>query len=131
MVGIRFEQFRRSQLAILGIFWLAFGALTFLLLRSGLSDSSGHPWTVIAASVGTILVGPMTGAISRHGQSCCLKCSLDLLWMCLPTLLGSAFLQVISLRGRWDWQGLRLTIWALGLLVWFGGGIVSLGHALS
>ncbi len=130
MVGIRFEQFRRSQLAILVSFWLAFGALTFLSLRGGLSNSSGQPWTVIAASVGTIL-GPMTGAISRHGQSCCLKCSLDLLWICLPALLGSAFLQVISFPGRWDWQWLRLTIWALGLLVWFGGGIVSLGHALS
>jgi hypothetical protein len=26
---------------------------------------------------------------------------------------------------------IRLTVWTLGLLVWFMGGIVSFGHALS
>ncbi len=82
------------------------------------------------ATVATI-TGPLTGAISRGFQSCCLEYSLLLLVFCAPVLLGGILLQFLRLPER-RWTGtLRMTAWVLGWVVWFGGGILSFGHALS
>ena len=89
-----------------------------------------HRRLVFSTTCGTIL-GPMTGAISRDCQSCCLKFSLSL----LP--YGGAFLVVgtIPLFIKFPFKRgasfLRMVFWVVGLLRWFLGGIVSFAHALN
>ena len=57
--------------------WLGFTALTFWIAEHGI-EQDDHRRLVILTALGTIL-GPMTGAIARNCQSCCLANSLSLL----------------------------------------------------
>jgi hypothetical protein len=110
--------------------WLAFAVLTFWIASAGLDDVRDHPITVAATTLGTIL-GPMTGAISREFQGCCLEFSLSLAPYCLAALLLGAGVQVV-VPPKPAWLApVRVIAWLAGWLVWFGGGIVSFGHALS
>ncbi|MBU6401491.1 MAG: hypothetical protein KGS61_14335 [Verrucomicrobia bacterium] len=112
-------------------FYGAFTALSLLLLLPG--SLTGHGDTLarsLAASVGSFS-GPFTGAIARGFQSCCLQFSLGLCPYC-GSILGIGLLfQFVPLHfGRFE-HGFRLTTWSLGLLGWFGGVLISFGHALS
>jgi hypothetical protein len=110
--------------------WLAFTVLTFLIVSGGSAGSAGRPLVVAKTTAGTVL-GPMTGAISRNFQRCCLRFSLSLLPMCAAGLLVAFAVQLlVPPRGRWS-RFLRMTAWTAGLFVWFAGGIVSFGHALG
>jgi hypothetical protein len=80
--------------------------------------------------VGTI-TGPFTGAMSRGFQSCCLRFSLTLMAYCAPFLLIGLAVQFIRLPERKWPRVLRMSVWIGGWLVWFLGGILSFGHALS
>jgi hypothetical protein len=77
------------------------------------------------------VLGPMTGAISRDYQGCYLRFSLDLMPYCLAALGFAVAIQFVRLWPVAWTRPIRLIIWTAGLLVWFGGGIVSFGHALS
>lgn len=82
------------------------------------------------AAAGTVL-GPMTGAISRDFQGCCLQASLRLLPYAFPLLLGGVLAQ-IRLRDKEMRTGsVRMVAWTVGWGCWFMSGIVSFGHALS
>lgn len=110
--------------------WAAFSVLTLWIVSEGLDDASDKPQTVAATTLGTVL-GPMTGAISRDFQSCCTRFSLSLLPYCVSGLAAGVLVQVVvPLRPVWLIP-IRVTAWIAGLVVWFGGGIVSFGHALS
>ena len=75
--------------------------------------------------------GPMVGAVARNCQSCCLKFSLSLLpWSGAFLVTGTLF-QFVPLRFQRLARTLRLTMWVLGLLGWFGGGVISFAHAFS
>jgi hypothetical protein len=114
----------------LGI-WLVFAALTFQIVRRGLDNADRHPGVVAATTAGSLL-GPMSGAISRgFHQSCCLAFSLSLLPYCLSALAVATLVQVVLPARGAGLHALRLLFWVVGLIAWFGGGIVSLGHALS
>jgi len=77
------------------------------------------------------VTGPMVGAVARNCQSCCLKFSLTLLpWSGAFLATGILFQFVPSSFQRFA-KALRLTMWCFGLLGWFGGGVVSFGHAFS
>ena len=110
--------------------WLAFSALTLWIASHGIDDSSHKPMLVFVTTLGTAL-GPMTGAISRDFQSCCLAHSLWLLPYCLGGFVIAVMVQFALPPRRWWSVAIRAATWVTGLLVWFGGGIVSFGHALS
>ena len=107
----------------------AFTVLTFLATNAGVDRGSDHNARVLQATLGTIS-GPLTGAISRGFQGCCVRFSLIVMAYCAPLLLLGVGLQFVgSSEHRW----LRITqmaLWIVGWLVWFLGGMLSFGHAL-
>jgi len=129
-VEARVARFSRWHLWSALTIWFVFAALTLWIVSLGLDDARQHPNVVAATTVGTLL-GPMTGAISRGFQSCCLAFSLSLLpWALAGLALGVAVQVFTPHAPRWL-APLRVIFWIAGLVVWFGSGIVSFGHALS
>ena len=77
------------------------------------------------------IIGPLTRAIARNGQSCCLGFSLRLALFCGPALTLGILAQLVPVplaRGR---EAVRLAAWTAGWLVWLLAGPASLLHALS
>ena len=107
-----------------------FTALTYLLTDAGIDPGKEHNTRVVQTTLGTI-TGPMTGAIARGFQSCCLKFSLFLMMFCAPMLIIGIGLQYVRLPDKIWVKVIRMFCWVLGWLIWFGGGIVSYGHALE
>lgn len=123
-------RFGIGHAVVFGVLWFGFTVLTYAAVSGGLSNASQERGLVILTTLGTIS-GPMTGAISRRFQGCCLQASLTLLpYAATGLLLGSLF-QIAPLPHRVGWQVLRLGAWGLGWFVWFGSGIISFAHALS
>ncbi|QDU35895.1 hypothetical protein Mal4_01770 [Maioricimonas rarisocia] len=123
------NQFGWAHLGTFLLIWLGFTIWTYLIVSA---EFDGSPWTdrrVVLTTVATLL-GPMTGAVSRDGQSCCLEFSLRLLPWAGAFLLAGILPQLV----RWPFQRgaatLRILVWCLGLTGWFAGGIVSFTHAL-
>lgn len=110
--------------------WVGFACLTLWIVLNGLDDAEQRPGVVAATTFGTIL-GPMTGAISRGGQDCCVAFSLSLLPSCLSALVAGVVAQRVTPLGALWAAVVRVAAWIVGWLAWFGGGIVSFGHALS
>ncbi|MBX7164979.1 MAG: hypothetical protein K1X74_01400 [Pirellulales bacterium] len=124
------NHFSRWHFRVLIALWLLFTGLTLYIVSVGLDKADRSPGKIVATTAATVL-GPMTGAISRNCQSCCLEFSLALLPYCGAALAMAALIQFAG-RSEALWLRLvRLTIWTMGLVVWFGGGIISFGHALS
>ncbi len=120
----------RAHLMTFVALWGVFGVLTFLAVFNGLDNAAQRPTRVALTTVAS-LFGPMTGAIAREMQGCCLEFSLWLLPWCLPPLLLAVFVQWLWRPKNAAARGFRVLIWSLGWVIWFGGGIVSFGHALS
>jgi hypothetical protein len=111
---------------MLGVFMI----LTFLITSAGVDRGVDYRARVLQTTLGTI-TGPLTGAISRGFQPCCLKFSLTVMLYCAPVLLIGVLVQFISLPDETWLNVVRMSLWILGWLVWFLGGIVSFAHALS
>jgi len=111
---------------MLGVFTL----LTFLITNAGGDKGEEHNARVLQTTLGTI-TGPLTGAISRGWQGCCLRFSLAVMACSAPVLLIGVLLQFIRLPDTKWITVLRMSLWIIGWLVWFLGGILSFGHALS
>jgi hypothetical protein len=127
-MGIIENNFTRSHFFTFLIIWMCFVGWTYLIAEHGI-EQDNHDRLVALTTCGTIL-GPMTGAISRNCQSCCLRFSLNLLPYCTAFLI----LGMIPSFLRLPFSGasaIRMTAWIIGLLGWFLGGIVSFGHALN
>ena len=122
--------FSRWHFGVFLAIWLPFTVWTFAIVSQGLDDAAQRPLLVIATTAGTVL-GPMTGAISRDFQGCCLQFSLSLLPYCLSAVAVATLVQVVLPANNAWLRGAGLLIWAAGWIVWFGGGIVSFVHALS
>jgi hypothetical protein len=109
-------------------FLLLFSSFTLFLVchpknNEGLAN-------IVVTTLATVS-GPMVGAVARDCQSCCLKFSLTLLPWSGAFLAVGALFQIVPLPfGRFA-RAVRLTLWCLGLLGWFGGGVISFGHAFS
>lgn len=108
------------------VLWLIFTCLTFAATSQGLSDKS----YVLPATLATVL-GPMTGAISRGHQSCCLEFSLGLLPYAAACVAVATAVQFAPTPKHWAAEMVRIALWTLGWFVWFASGILSLGHALG
>jgi hypothetical protein len=123
------NHFTKAHLFVFLGIWLGFTALTYWIADHGIDDYD-HSKLVILTTLSTIL-GPMTGAISRNCQSCCLAASLGLLPYCGAILAVGTLPLFIKLTFKWGASALRMAMWVMGLLGWFLGGIVSHGHALN
>ena len=108
--------------------WAGFAALTLWAVLAGLDRADERPALVAATTVGTLL-GPLSGAISREGQSCCVAFSLSLLPYCVAAIVVGVTAQFVTPA---EWRlgaSLRVLAWIGGWLVWFGGGCLSRGLA--
>lgn len=123
------HHFRRIHLLIFFGCYLGFAALTFLVLNAG-SESDRRENRILAATTG-VITGPFTGAIARHGQTCCWQFSLALAPYCAGVFALGLLFQIIPLPFPRLERTLRLALWCLGLLGWFGGVLLSFAHALS
>ena len=110
--------------------WAVFTLLTFLITHGGLDEGPEHDLRVLQTTLGT-LTGPLTGAIARGFQRCCLKFSLSLMVFCAPILSAGILAQFMGPLGGKKTRIVRMSLWILGWLAWFLGGIVSFGHALA
>ncbi len=119
------SNFSKPHLFVFLGIWLSFTALTYWIAEHGIEQDS-HRKLVVLTTLGTIL-GPMTGAIARN----CQRFSLSLLPYCGAILVGGTLQLFIKLPFRRGASALRMTMWVMGLLGWFLGGIVSYGHALE
>lgn len=108
--------------------YAVFAVLTFLALR--LPEKHSTTSKAVLVSLGAIS-GPFTGAMARDFQSCCWNNSLQIAPYCGGILMLSIGLQVIPLPFQSGQRFVRLALWVGGWLGWFGGGVVSFGHALS
>jgi len=124
------SRFSRWHLWSAVVIWLIFTLLTLWTVSQGLYNAGDRPGTVALTTLGTVL-GPMTGAISRDFQGCCLRFSLSLMPYCAASLAIGIAAQLWLPPGRKWLRPIRATAWIGGLLVWFGGGILSFLHALS
>src|SRR6478735_5093224 len=105
-----------------------FTALTYLAVSSG-SPGDVRDRPVALTTLATI-TGPFTGAIARHGQSCCLQFSLRLAAICGPVLTLGLIAQAVPLPFGRGQHAVRLVFWTLGWFVWLFSGHVSFMHAL-
>lgn len=120
----------KTHASIFAVMLVIFTILTFLITNEGVDHDSEHNTRVFFTTLGTI-TGPLTGAISRGFQSCCLRFSLTVMAYCaLPLLLGVG-LQFLHPGERKWLRVVRMSAWIVGWLAWFLGGIFSFLHALS
>jgi len=123
------NHFTKDHLFVFLFIWLGFTALNCWIAEHGI-EQYDHRRLVVLTTLGTIL-GPMTGAISRDCQSCCLNFSLSLLPYCAAFLIVGAIPLFLKLPFRRAASTLRMMLWIVGLLGWFLGGIFSYAHALN
>ena len=123
------NQFRRVHVYIFLAFAGAFSALTLWVLTRQSPSDWRHNQNFAATAL-TIL-GPFTGAIARPSEPSCLKFAWRLFPYCAGILSLAAAFQFIRLPGTRVAQALQVVLWGIGLLGWFGGGVLSLMYALS
>ncbi len=108
-----------------------FTVLNFFATNAGIDDGQEHWRQVIITTLATGL-GPMTGGIARDFQGCCVRFSfLVLLYISAPAILIGTLMQVIKLPFKKGEGFIRMFFWVTGILIWFMGGFISYGHALS
>lgn len=122
------NHFTRKHLWVFLGIWACFTGWTYWIAEHGI-EQDNHSRLVALTTCGTIL-GPMTGAISRNCQICCLNFSLGLLPYCAAFLILGTIPSFLRLPFRRGASALRMAMWAVGLLGWFLGGIMSFFHAL-
>ena len=117
----------KAHLLAFAILLLLFAGLNVVIVTA----NQGFQRALLTVSV--TLFGPMTGAISRGFQDCCLDFSLRLLLFFAPALLVGILSQLAFNRRPAGKVGssIRLVLWTAGWLLWFFSGIISFGHALS
>ena len=122
------RRFHGAHLVVFLVIWCGFSIWTFAIVKSGLDQPTGE---IIAVTTIATILGPMTGAISRDMQGCCLKFSLSLLPYCAASAGVGAWAQVIRLPFNRFARSARMILWIAGWIGWFMGGIVSFLHSLS
>ncbi|MFO0910494.1 MAG: hypothetical protein U0794_19475 [Isosphaeraceae bacterium] len=126
---VNWPSLRRAQV------WMFSGQLLLFTLLVALMANTGTPGDLsnrprMLTTLATI-TGPFVGAIARNGQSCCLAASVGLALYSGPVLAATLLAQVVPLpEGRMA-NALRLSLWTVGWLVWFGSGLISFFHAFG
>lgn len=120
---------RKVHLRVVVAFIAAFSALTlWVLARQGPSD--WHHNRNFTATLLTVS-GPFTGAIARPTTSDCLTFAWKLFPCCGAILALAVVVQWAPLPFQRGATAIKMTFWVIGLLGWFGGGVLSLMYALS
>ena len=70
------NNFTWAHLIVFLVIWSTFTVFSFLIADRGLDKGPDHTRQVVQTTLATI-AGPMTGAVSRNLQSCCLEFSLS------------------------------------------------------
>lgn len=128
---IRSNAFGRYHLVSFGIVWILFGGLYAWIVYVALDPQPGKWFRVIATPFVT-LISPMVGAFSRGAtQGCCFDTSVLVLTYMFP-------LPLLALASQHFWrpshrapQFLRGFLWLIFWCLWFGSGLLPLGHAVS
>lgn len=121
--------FDRAHLVSFLTLYTLFALLTFLALRPAEKQNATLPKALLVAA--GAVSGPFTGAMARGFQSCCWRNSLQLAPYCGGILMIGTVLQWVPMPFQAGQRLVRLTLWLVGWLGWFGGGLVSFAHALS
>jgi hypothetical protein len=123
------NNFSKRHLYIFLAILILFSIANFAILCVGLDGQNKYIYVIFTTAA--TITGPMTGAIARQLQSCCTEFSLKIMMFCAPVLLLGILFQLIKLPFKKFAAAFRLFIWIVCLLIWFLGGILSFGHALS
>ena len=122
------NHFTRTHVYIAGGFLLVFSSFTLFLVCHPKNNEG--LLNIVVTTLATV-TGPMVGAVARGCQSCCLKFSLSLLPWSGAVLAAGILFQIVPLPFQRLAKTLRLMVWCVGLLGWFGGGVISFAHAFS
>ena len=120
---------KTHRLTFLGML-AVFTVLTYWITQTGVDPGKEHNIRVVQTTLGTI-TGPLTGAIARGFQGCCFKFSMMLMLYCAPILMIGIGMQFIRLPDKKWVKVVQMICWVFGWLIWFGGGVLSYGHALE
>jgi hypothetical protein len=123
------NNFSKRHLYIFLTILILFSIANFAILCARLDGQNKYIYTLLTTAA--TIHGPLTGAIARQWQSCCAEFSLKIMMFCAPVLLFGIIFQLIKLPFKKSASAIRLFIWIVSLLIWFLGGIISYGHALS
>jgi hypothetical protein len=123
------NQFQKVHLYIFLAFTVVFSALTFwALIHQSPSDwRDNHNFTATLLTIS----GPFTGAIARPSETSCLRFAWGLFPYCAGILSLAVFCQSVRLPFKRGAKAMQIVVWVLGLVGWFGGGVLSLLFALS
>ena len=121
------QAFRKIHCYILCGLGVPFSLLTLWVVLH-MSPGDWNDWRGPHPYRATLLTitGPFTGAILRPFEPYSWKIAWGCFPFCAAPLLIGGLFQIIPLPFRRGAQGLRLTMWVLGLLGWFVGGFLSL-----
>ena len=128
-MSIFVNHFRRIHFDILMGVIVVFSALTWGILMLQSTSDWQHNRNLTAMAM--TFSGPFTGAMARPASSSTLGFSWTLFPYSGGVLLAGLILQFIRWPPKWGTRTARLVFWILGLLGWFGSGVVSLLYALS
>ncbi len=128
---LRSNAFGRFHLVSFAILWILFGGLYAWVVYVALDPQPGKWFRVIATPLVT-LISPMVGAFSRGAtQGCCFDTSMLVLAYAFP-------LPILALASQHFWKPshrapriLRGFLWLVFWFLWFGSGLLPLGHAVS
>lgn len=123
------NNFSNKHFFILLAIWTFFTIANFAILCAALDGQNKYIYTLLTTAA--TITGPLTGAIARQWQSCCTEFSLKIMMFCAPVLLFGTIFQLIKLPFEKFAGAIRLFLWIVCILIWFLGGILSFGHALS
>jgi hypothetical protein len=123
--------FTQAHFWVFLLIWGGFTFLTYRIVSVGVDDNEPRRSRLVFLTTAATITGPMTGAISRDLQSCCLEFSLSLLPYCGAILSVGVLAQIINWPSNWPARAIRMLVWILAWLGWFMGGMVSFAHALS
>ncbi len=124
------KNYTRSHWIVWIFLFVLFTLLTYLAADGGIDDGPKHDRRVLVTTACT-LSGPLTGAIARDMQSCCLEVSMSILFVTGPLLLIGVLATNFGPRERKWVRVMHLTLWILGWTLWYFGGLFSFAHALS
>jgi hypothetical protein len=99
------------------------------LLRTAFLDYAPVGMSSLLYLPPLFLVGPMTGALLRNWQGCCLRFSLSVALCFSPFLIAAFAARLVPWFGKHP--RLRVILWWGGVVIWCFGAPVSFLHALS
>ncbi len=113
------------------ILWVGCLILNATFVERELDAGSEKSLKVILTPLCT-LGGPMLGAWVRDAShGCCYELSMSLLLFVTPLVVAAIAVQFAWRPQHLTLRFLRLLMWCTAWIIWFGAGILSVGHALS